>query len=39
MANLTATDEDELLEIDEAKASDAIPSTDELMILIIFSLK
>ena len=35
MANLTATDEDELLEIDEAKASDATPSKDELMMNIL----
>ena len=35
MANLTATDEDELLEIDEAKASDATPSEDELMMNIL----
>ena len=32
MANLTATDEDELLEIGEAKASDATPCKDELMM-------
>ena len=35
MPNLTATDEDELLEIDEAKASDATPSKDELMMNIL----
>lgn len=35
MANLTATDEDELLEIDEAKASNATPSKDELMMNIL----
>ena len=34
MPNLTATDEDELLELDEAKASDATPSKDELMMNI-----
>lgn len=34
MAKLTVTDEDELLEIDEAKASDATPSKDELMMNI-----
>ena len=31
MPNLTATDEDELLELGEAKASDATPSKDELI--------
>ena len=35
MPNLTATDEDDLLEIDEAKASDATPSKDELMMHIL----
>ena len=35
MANLTEKDEDELLEIDEAKASDATPSMDELMMNIL----
>lgn len=35
MANLTATDEDELLEIDEAKASNTTPSKDELMMNIL----
>ena len=35
MANLTATAEDELLEIIEAKASDATPSRDELMMNIL----
>lgn len=35
MAKLTVTDEDELLEIDEAKASDATPSKDELMMNIV----
>ena len=38
MANLTATDEDELLEIDEAKASDATPSKDELMMNILIQM-
>ena len=35
MPNLTATDEDDLLELDEAKASDATPSKDELMMNIL----
>lgn len=35
MANLTTTDEDELLEIDEAKANDATRSKDELMMTIL----
>ena len=35
VANLTEKDEDELLEIDEAKASDATPSNDELMMNIL----
>ena len=35
MANLTATDEDELLELDETKANDATPSKDELMMNIL----
>lgn len=35
MPNLTAPDEDELLELDEAKASDATPSKDELMMNIL----
>ena len=35
MANLTASDEDELIELEEAKASDATPSKDELMMNIL----
>ena len=35
MANLTATDEDEPLELDEAKATDATPSKDKLMMNIL----
>lgn len=38
MANLTATDEDELLEIDEAKASDATPSKDDLIMNILIQI-
>ena len=35
MANLTPTDKTELLEIDEAKASNASPSMKELMVDIL----
>ena len=35
MANLTATDKDELLEIDEAKVSNATPFMEELMVDIL----
>jgi len=35
MANLTASDEDDLIELEEAKASDATPSKDELMMNIL----
>lgn len=35
MANLTASDEDELIELEEAKASDATPAKDELMMNIL----
>ena len=39
MANLTATDEDELLELDETKANDATPSKDELMMNILTQMR